>query len=304
MPADFLSTSDFTKSSSWAKVSSRWEMAQIPKQQARPWGGTGALTPGQGGVGRRAHTHTGGQPPRAPSPPGIGPSPAAPAGASSPPYLKRHPGWSRHICTGSSAMKPDKGWCQLPSGGMPLAGHSVPAPQARHTTAHHCKGQTCSAHCLRSSRWVRSPASPAASPQPSAPGPARTTAAIRQAQGARDGIRGQDRGPCPQHCWRCVLLHLLLGELLLGLPFPLPSSWGSPPHAPSPGASRCSWVAACTFPGSGGRPRCCQTRQPGNPGETADRNSTNEGRLGLSLAGLGENPKPQVPQAVTTGPVP
>ena len=239
MPADFLSTSDFTKSSSWAKVSSRWEMAQIPKQQARPWGGTGALTPGQGGVGRCAHTHTlGGQPPHAPSPPGIWPSPAAPAGASSPPpYLKRHPGWSRHICTGSSATKPDKGWCQLPSGGMPLARHSVPAPQARHTTSHHCKGQTCSAHCLRSSRWVRSPASLAASPQPSAPGPARTTAAIRQAQGARDGIRGQDRGPCPQHCWRCVLLHLLLGAppgaplpppLLLGLPSPCTFSRGVP----------------------------------------------------------------------------
>ena len=126
MPADFLSTSDFTKSSSWARVSSRWEMAQIPKQQARPWGGTGALTPGQGGMGRHAHTHTlGGQPPHGPSPPGIWPSPAAPAGASSPPpYLKRHPGWSRHICTGSSATKPDKGWCQLSSGGMPLAGHS------------------------------------------------------------------------------------------------------------------------------------------------------------------------------------
>ena len=40
MPADFLNTSDFTKSSSWARVSSRWELAQIPKQQARPWGGT------------------------------------------------------------------------------------------------------------------------------------------------------------------------------------------------------------------------------------------------------------------------
>ena len=89
-----------------------------------------------------------------------------------------------------------------------------------------------------------------------------------------------------------------------GLPSPLPSSWGSPPHAPSPEASRCSWVAACTFPGSAGRPRCCRTRQPGSPVETAGRNSTNEGGLSLSLAGLGENPKPLVPQAVTTVPVP
>lgn len=40
MPVDFLNTSDLTKSSSCARVSSRWVMAQIPKQQARPWGGT------------------------------------------------------------------------------------------------------------------------------------------------------------------------------------------------------------------------------------------------------------------------
>lgn len=39
MLVDFLNMSDFTKSSSCARVSSRWVMAQIPKQQARPWGG-------------------------------------------------------------------------------------------------------------------------------------------------------------------------------------------------------------------------------------------------------------------------
>lgn len=52
---DFLKTSDLTKSSSWASVSSRWEMAQIPKQQARPWG---ARHLPQAGEGTRCHTHT------------------------------------------------------------------------------------------------------------------------------------------------------------------------------------------------------------------------------------------------------
>lgn len=46
MLVDFLNTSDLTKSSSCASVSSRWVMAQIPKQQARPWGGAGVLTLG------------------------------------------------------------------------------------------------------------------------------------------------------------------------------------------------------------------------------------------------------------------
>lgn len=45
MPVDFLNTSDLTKSSSCARVSSRWVMAQIPKQQARPWGGAQVCSP-------------------------------------------------------------------------------------------------------------------------------------------------------------------------------------------------------------------------------------------------------------------
>lgn len=64
MLVDFLNTSDLTKSSSWARVSSRWVMAQIPKQQARPWGdvqlclhlGTVAHLP-TCCVGRNVHPH-------------------------------------------------------------------------------------------------------------------------------------------------------------------------------------------------------------------------------------------------------